>query len=223
MLYLRGRTNRGIQSSSCRRDTFVLIPDVANHSQPRMQFELIRMRTLLTKSCRRGHLRRHTKAHTGVKPYQCPIPGCTSKFSRQDNMVQHYRVHSRRLEGEHKSKEEPLNESLNTDDKGAVARKIAADKILSLSNVTTSPSAGTQNDTPQTIDSEEGSTPMVDGINSSEQASPYETGGPFESQGQVLFVSASSPLMKKLTSFLNLGLMITTIFRLRICNRLPIF
>ena len=26
------------------------------------------------------------KLHTGVLPFECPIVGCTSKFSRRDNM-----------------------------------------------------------------------------------------------------------------------------------------
>ncbi|KAJ3193164.1 transcriptional repressor [Irineochytrium annulatum] len=34
-----------------------------------------------------GHLARHSRIHAGVKPYSCPIGGCTSKFSRQDNMM----------------------------------------------------------------------------------------------------------------------------------------
>ncbi|KAJ3311232.1 hypothetical protein HDU76_003172 [Blyttiomyces sp. JEL0837] len=44
-----------------------------------------------------GHLARHLKGHTGVKPYPCPLPDCNSKFSRHDNMLQHYRSHLKRL------------------------------------------------------------------------------------------------------------------------------
>jgi hypothetical protein len=40
-----------------------------------------------------GHLARHNRIHTGEKNFQCLMPGCTSKFSRQDNMMQHYRTH----------------------------------------------------------------------------------------------------------------------------------
>ncbi|PKC70479.1 hypothetical protein RhiirA1_318301, partial [Rhizophagus irregularis] len=39
------------------------------------------------------HLARHNRIHTGEKNFQCLMPGCTSKFSRQDNMMQHYRTH----------------------------------------------------------------------------------------------------------------------------------
>ncbi|KAI8844236.1 hypothetical protein BC829DRAFT_400364 [Chytridium lagenaria] len=44
-----------------------------------------------------GHLSRHIKGHSGAKPYACPIQGCTSRFSRHDNMMQHYRSHTRRV------------------------------------------------------------------------------------------------------------------------------
>ncbi|KAJ3042164.1 transcriptional repressor [Rhizophlyctis rosea] len=40
-----------------------------------------------------GHLARHKRIHSGVKPYPCPLANCPSRFSRQDNMMQHYRTH----------------------------------------------------------------------------------------------------------------------------------
>ena len=45
-----------------------------------------------------GHLQRHELIHSGLKPYACPIPGCMSKFSRHDNMMQHYRTHLRKIQ-----------------------------------------------------------------------------------------------------------------------------
>ncbi|KZT62076.1 hypothetical protein CALCODRAFT_446734 [Calocera cornea HHB12733] len=40
-----------------------------------------------------GHLTRHSKVHTGDKPFICPYPRCEKKCSRDDNLVQHFQVH----------------------------------------------------------------------------------------------------------------------------------
>ncbi|KAI8884246.1 hypothetical protein K501DRAFT_248239 [Backusella circina FSU 941] len=42
---------------------------------------------------RSEHLARHTRKHTGEKPFECIILDCTRKFSRFDNMMQHTQTH----------------------------------------------------------------------------------------------------------------------------------
>ncbi|GMM35602.1 hypothetical protein DASC09_029270 [Saccharomycopsis crataegensis] len=41
-----------------------------------------------------GHLTRHKKIHSGEKKFECSWPGCSSRFSRKDNCMQHYRTHN---------------------------------------------------------------------------------------------------------------------------------
>jgi len=40
-----------------------------------------------------GHVARHNRIHTGEKNFQCPELGCSQRFSRQDNCMQHFRTH----------------------------------------------------------------------------------------------------------------------------------
>ena len=39
------------------------------------------------------HLRRHSAAHAGVRPYACIHPRCGKRFSRLDNLQLHMRKH----------------------------------------------------------------------------------------------------------------------------------
>lgn len=51
-----------------------------------------------------GHLARHHRIHTGVKNHECPFEGCNSRFSRQDNCMQHYKTHLRNKKSKKRSK-----------------------------------------------------------------------------------------------------------------------
>jgi uncharacterized Zn-finger protein len=45
------------------------------------------------------HLARHARIHTGEKSHPCSKPGCTARYSRYDNLVQHHRTRHGRVGG----------------------------------------------------------------------------------------------------------------------------
>ncbi|EJU04203.1 hypothetical protein DACRYDRAFT_20813 [Dacryopinax primogenitus] len=40
-----------------------------------------------------GHLQRHGRVHSGEKQFTCPYPDCNKQCNRQDNLLQHYKIH----------------------------------------------------------------------------------------------------------------------------------
>jgi uncharacterized Zn-finger protein len=69
---------------------------------PELSENFINRRRFTCQFCQKGfnslsHLQRHERIHSGDKPFSCPIENCPSRFSRHDNMMQHYRTHAQRL------------------------------------------------------------------------------------------------------------------------------
>lgn len=60
--------------------------------------EPVTKKTYACKTCGRafttlGHLARHNRTHTGERKHACPWPLCEARFARQDNCMQHFKMH----------------------------------------------------------------------------------------------------------------------------------
>lgn len=76
-----------------RKDTIVLYLVVIKASRQGRSKIIVQLNFITDLRYYSGHLARHHRIHTGEKNFPCLYPGCPSRFSRQDNMMQHYRTH----------------------------------------------------------------------------------------------------------------------------------
>lgn len=89
--------------SSINSNNSLTINNIDN-SIPNRKYKCLKCNKGFTTS---GHLARHNRIHTGVKNHVCPFEGCQSRFSRQDNCMQHYKTHLKAKKSRKKSPKVP--------------------------------------------------------------------------------------------------------------------
>ncbi|KAF9383354.1 hypothetical protein BGX21_001587, partial [Mortierella sp. AD011] len=90
--YISENTN---DSSKCNNDSDVANDGHVSKTHKGKVFQCTGFGDCRMVFTRSEHLARHARKHTGEKPFQCVVEGCTRMFSRFDNMVQHTQTHTK--------------------------------------------------------------------------------------------------------------------------------
>jgi uncharacterized Zn-finger protein len=92
------RTHTGILAFKCKKceKSFKLKNELNNH-QAEAHGDLKPYICFKCKASfsKQNALRVHQKIHMGIRPYNCPYPGCGKSFVEKGNMKAHFKVHVR--------------------------------------------------------------------------------------------------------------------------------
>ena len=84
-----------VRPSSTSENIFTTepLPLSTTHTFPKVVFHQCHYPGCTKAFLSRGHFNRHLKIHDGSKTYKCVKEGCDKRYTRKDNMMNHYRNH----------------------------------------------------------------------------------------------------------------------------------